>query len=140
LYIAGEGGLLLKLDTAAQRFKALPSDYKGSYFGVLGTRAGVLAFGMRGNAFVSRDEGKSWRALATGLAASITAGDVGTDGRVVLVDQAGGVALSVDGGDTFSRLGVQPPMALAAVLVTPGGAVVGGPRGLRAIETAKDKR
>jgi photosystem II stability/assembly factor-like uncharacterized protein len=138
LYIAGESGLLLKLDAAAQRFRALSGDYKGSYFGLLATRAGVLAFGMRGNAFLSRDEGQTWQAVTTGLTASITAADAG-DGRIALVDQSGSVAASRDGGSSFSRVVVQPPMPLAAIALTEGGAVLGGPRGLRSVDIAKDK-
>ena len=34
LFIAGEGGLVLKLDGAAQRFRALTIPYNGSFFGV----------------------------------------------------------------------------------------------------------
>jgi photosystem II stability/assembly factor-like uncharacterized protein len=138
-YIAGEGGLLLKLDAAAQRFRALPSAYNGSYFGVLGTAAGVLAFGMRGHAFLSRDEGRSWQPVATGLAASITAGDVGADGRVVLVDQAGHVAVSSDGGERYQSIPVPSPTPLTAVAALRDGLVVGGTRGLGAIDFAKDK-
>ena len=140
LYIVGESGLLLKLDPGAERFHALSGDYKGSYFGVLGTRAGVLAFGMRGNAFLSHDEGQSWQPVASGLAASITAGAAADDGRVVLVDQSGNVATSRDGGVTFSRVVVQAPMPLAAVAVTGTGTLMlGGPRGLRTLDIAKDK-
>jgi photosystem II stability/assembly factor-like uncharacterized protein len=140
LYVVGESGLLLKLDATAQRFRALSGDYKGSYFGVLGASSGVLAFGMRGNAFLSRDQGQSWQAVQTGLAASITAGDVGSDGRLVLVDQSGNVASSRDGGATFARIAVQPPMPLAAVATQPDGSLVlGGPRGVRALDAAKDK-
>ena len=49
VYIAGEGGLVLKLDAAAQRFKALAVPYKGSFFGVAAAGKAVLAFGLRGN-------------------------------------------------------------------------------------------
>lgn len=139
LYIAGEGGLLLKLDTAAQRFKALESPYKGSFFGLVGTSTGVLAFGMRANAFVSHDAGQTWRAAPTGLAASITAGDARPDGRVVLVDQAGNVAESRDGGDSFVRVTAQPPMPLTAVAFAGDSIVTGGVRGLRTLDSAKDK-
>lgn len=140
LYVAGEAGLLMKLDAASQRFKALPSEYKGSYFGVLGTPNGVLAFGMRGTVVVSRDEGKTWRTVSTGLTASVTAGDVDPGGRIVLVDQSGGVVLSTDGGTRFVRVEVASPLPLAAVAFTPDGAVVGGPRGLRAIAFARDNQ
>lgn len=146
LFVVGEGGLLLVRDKGAQRFRALGSDYKGSFFGLLALvpaagassplHDGVLAFGMRGHALLSHDQGAHWRALDTGLTASITAGEATADGRVVLVDQSGSIAVSRDGGETFARVAVAQPMPLAAVAVTPTGVVLGGPRGLRAIERA----
>ena len=136
LFIAGEGGLLLVRDPGAPRFRALTADYPGSFFGVLPLPAadGILAFGMRGHALLSRDHGAHWRALDTGLTASITAGDVAADGRVVLVDQSGSIAVSRDAGETFARVAVAQPMSLAAVAVTRSGVVLAGPRGLREIE------
>ena len=144
LFVVGEGGLLLVRDKGAQRFRALESDYQGSFFGLLALapafdanpppQDGVLAFGMRGHALLSHDHGAHWQALATGLGASITAGEATADGRVVLVDQSGSIAVSRDGGATFARVAVAQPMPLAAVAITPSGIVLGGPRGLRAID------
>jgi len=141
LYIAGEGGLMLKLDREARRFRALPSPYKGSLFGLAATSAGVLAFGMRGNAFLSADEGGSWAPVKTGLAASIVGSAVGADGTLVLVDQGGGIATSGDGGRNFSASPVRSQVPVAAVTLSgKTELVVGGPRGLRTIElTPKDK-
>lgn len=145
LFIAGEGGLLLVRDKGTQRFRALHADYKGSFFGVLGLPAadtpqgGVLAFGMRGHALLSHDGGASWRALDTGLTASITAGEATADGRVVLVDQSGSIAISRDHGETFARVAVAQPMPLAAVAVTPSGIVLAGPRGLRKVDRPVDR-
>lgn len=141
LYIAGEGGLMLKLDRDARRFRALPSPYKGSLFGLAATNAGVLAYGMRGNAFLSVDEGATWEPVKTGLGASIVASAGGADGTVALVDQGGGIALSSDGGRTFAGSPLRTPMPLAAVAYAGDATlVVGGPRGLRTIDlTPKDK-
>jgi photosystem II stability/assembly factor-like uncharacterized protein len=139
LYIAGEGGLLLKLDPRSGRFKALASPYDGSFFGLVGSSSGLIAFGMRGHAYLSRDEGRSWSPMQTGLSASITAGNAAPDGRVALVDQAGRLALSRDGGESFTTAGVQPPMPLAAVALTRSGVVVGGLRGAHAVGPGKDK-
>ena len=145
LFIAGEGGLLLVRDPGARRFRALESDYKGSFFGVLGLPAaagaadGVLAFGMRGHALLSHDHGVHWRALDTGLTASITAGEATADGRVVLVDQSGSIAVSRDHGETFARVAVAQPMPLAAVAVTLSGIVLAGPRGLREIDRPAER-
>jgi photosystem II stability/assembly factor-like uncharacterized protein len=145
LFIVGEGGLLLVRDPGAQRFRGLASDYPGSFFGVLGLPAasgavdGVLAFGMRGHALLSHDHGAHWRARDTGLTASITAGEATADGRVVLVDQSGSIAVSRDGGETFARVAVAQPMPLAAVAVTPAGIVLAGPRGLREIDRPAER-
>ncbi|MDM0050460.1 YCF48-related protein [Variovorax sp. J22R115] len=141
IYIAGEGGLLLKLDRDMQRFRELTSPYKGSYFGLAATKAGVLAFGMRGNAFISTDEGAAWKAVHTGLDASIVGGAVATNGTVALVDQSGGIALSIDGGLSFTRSSLRSQVPLAAVaFASTSSLVLGGPRGLRTIDlTSKDK-
>ncbi|MBV8501897.1 MAG: glycosyl hydrolase [Paucibacter sp.] len=136
LYIAGEAGLLLKLD--GEHFKALASPYNGSFFGLAGTSAGVLVFGMRGNAYLSRDEGGTWRAVPTGLMASITAGDALPDGRVALVDQAGLLTVSKDGGERFLRSGPPAPMSLSAVVFAGDALVIGGVRGARALDLKKE--
>jgi photosystem II stability/assembly factor-like uncharacterized protein len=141
VYIAGEGGLLLKLEPGGRRFTALASPYKGSLFGLASTQAGVLAFGMRGHAFLSADEGATWAAVDTGLGASIVAGAVAANGTVALADQGGSVALSIDGGLTFTRspIGSQVPLAAVAFAGT-SSLVLGGPRGLRTLDlTTKDK-
>ena len=136
-----DGAVVLKLDRDAKRFRALASPYKGSFFGIVGTSAGVLAYGMRGSAFLSEDEGSSWQPVSSGLTASIVASAVDADGTLALVDQGGGIAVSGDGGRNFASAPVRSPMALAAVAF---GAktqlVVGGPAGVRTLElTSKDK-
>ncbi|MDM0015412.1 YCF48-related protein [Variovorax sp. J22P168] len=138
LYVAGEGGLLLRREREGSRFEALSSPYPGSFFGIVATRAGVLAFGMRGHACLSGDDGRSWRPVATGLPASIVSGAVAADGTVVLVDQAGNIVRSADGGLHFGASGLQPTMPLAAVAFADARTLVlGGPRGLRSVELTK---
>ena len=73
LYIAGEGGLVLKLDAAAQRFNALAVPYKGSFFGVAAAGNSVLVFGLRGNVFRSDNGGATWTKVDAGLPAAIVA-------------------------------------------------------------------
>ncbi|HEY1092427.1 MAG TPA: YCF48-related protein [Burkholderiaceae bacterium] len=133
LFIAGESGLLLRLAPQTQRFEALASPYKGSFFGLQSTPAGLLAYGMRGHAFLNPDAGRSWQALNTGLAASITAAALGKDGQILLIDQGGRIAQSRDGAASFQRLNPQPSTPAAALALVPGGLVVGGPRGLRVV-------
>ncbi len=104
LYITGEGGLVLKLDATAKRFRAVPVDYKGSLFGVADGGDAVLVFGLRGNAFRSTDGGAHWSKVDSQLVASIIAGARTTNGTVLLADQGGRIVASSDGGKTFKRL------------------------------------
>ncbi|HEU0204742.1 MAG TPA: YCF48-related protein, partial [Burkholderiaceae bacterium] len=48
VYITGEQGLVLKLERAAGRFRALELPYKGTLFGVTGNPRAVVVHGLRG--------------------------------------------------------------------------------------------
>lgn len=132
LFIAGEQGLVLKLDPVQGRFISTPTPYNGSFFGITGKPGVALVFGLRGNVYRSTDSGVNWSKIDIGLPLSITTSSVTTDGRIVLVSQAGHVLVSSDEGASFH---LQPNTALAPVAaaqVTSGGSLVlAGTRGLR---------
>lgn len=138
LFIAGEGGVLMKLDSTRQRFVRLETGYKGSFFGLLDTGDALIAHGMRGNALISRDGGTSWTALATGLQGSITASAKGPDGSLWLVDQIGRVVRSSDDGAHFKPVNLPTSVPLAAVQVTANTLVLAGARGLRSVAVPKE--
>lgn len=130
-YIAGEQGLLLKLGAGGKRFDALATPYQGSYFGLIGGPGLLLAYGLRGNAWRSADQGRNWIKVDTGLQGSISAAATLPDGRVVLVGQGGQVLLSADQGVSFQAVPHVAPGPVAAVVADEAGLVLGGPRGLR---------
>ncbi|HEX4233356.1 MAG TPA: YCF48-related protein [Caldimonas sp.] len=137
LYIAGEQGLLLKLDRNSGRFVAQSIPYQGTLFGVLGNEHVVLAFGLRGNVVRSTDGGRSWQAVATGIQVGLTAGTIDERGRIVLVSQAGHVLVSGDDGATFTPLKIERAQPAAAVTRAGAGMLVlGGPRGLQTVSGA----
>lgn len=105
VYVVGEQGLLLRSDDAGTTFNALDSPYKGSYFGLLAARSGsLIAYGLRGNAVRSTDQGEHWEALATGLPMSISAGaDLGPAG-LALLSQTGDLMVSHDDGASFQKI------------------------------------
>lgn len=116
LWIAGEQGLLLRSDDDGAHFVQQPSPYKGTWFGLLATREGhLLAYGLRGNVFVSTDAGASWTASVTGTPVTIAAATQLPDSRIVLVSQAGQVLVSADQGRHFSALPGLPGLPLAGV-------------------------
>ncbi|PXX54675.1 Uncharacterized protein SAMN05660489_05712 [Pseudomonas sp. LAMO17WK12:I10] len=132
LFIVGEQGLVLKLDSATQRFVNVPTPYNGSYFGITGSSRAVLVYGLRGNVYRSVDHGTNWDKVELGVSSSITASTVTADGQIILVSQAGHVLVSVDDGASFT----QKPQehlgpAAAAQAVGSGSMVVAGAQGLR---------
>jgi photosystem II stability/assembly factor-like uncharacterized protein len=133
VYVAGEQGLLLKLERGGARFNALTLPYKGTLFGVTGTARVVIVHGLRGNVLRSTDGGVAWEPVPTGLQVGMTASTVGADGQILLASQAGHLLASRDDGASFAPLKIERPFPAAAVLgVAPGRVLVAGPRGVQA--------
>ena len=133
LYLAGEQGMVWRLDEATQRFVAIPTPYKGTLFGlVTAGRDELLVFGMRGSLFRSGDRGRTWARVATGSSAGITGGAALPDGRLLLVNQAGGLDLSGDHGQTFHPVKPVHPMPYFGVAALGGGRIgLVGAQGVR---------
>ncbi len=130
VYIAGEGGLMLKLDTQAQRFRALTVPYTGSFFGVAPAQGAVLAFGLRGNVFRSDDGGATWQKADAGLGATVVA-SAAVDADTLLADSAGRVVATRDGGHSFRPLALATPMPVTGLAAAgPQRLAVTGPRGV----------
>jgi len=116
LYVAGEAGVAFRLDPTSARFLAVPVDYAGSLFCVVDAGEAVLAGGLRGHLFRSEDGGKNWATVDSGLPATIVSGASLGKGAVVLADQGGRLALSNDGGRSFSRLKLPKAVPLTSVI------------------------
>ena len=134
LYLAGEQGLVLRRDAGTTRFRALETPYKGSYFGITGSRNAVLVYGLRGNAYRSGDGGASWQKVETGVQDALTAASRFGNQGLVLVSQSGNVLLSRDAGASFAPQRVEQATPAAAVLaVGQHTLVIAGARGVRTL-------
>jgi photosystem II stability/assembly factor-like uncharacterized protein len=135
LFVAGEQGLLLRSDDGGASFQPIASPYKGSFFGLLATRAGtLLAYGLRGNVFRSTDLGTSWHKVETGTSVSISAGAEFEAGTLVLLTQTGNVLASRDDGRSFVRSGSGAAVPATGITAAADGRlVVASLRGLRRI-------
>jgi photosystem II stability/assembly factor-like uncharacterized protein len=102
IYLAGEQGLLRRYDRAAGRFTSLESPYAGTFFGLKANGAALVAYGLRGNAFVSEDNAATWKPLALGSAATVVAAMAAGPGQFAFVTQAGQVLLTGGGSKTAS--------------------------------------
>lgn len=133
LYIAGERGTVYRLDRARRHFVAVPTTYRGSFFGLIGNEAYVLAYGLAGNIYRSGDAGQIWTRIDTGLPATLTGATYGADGRtLVLSSAAGRLLISRDDGHSFTVQTVKQPTLLTAVAPLAGTQfIVGSLRGLQ---------
>ena len=132
LYIAGEQGTVLKLDAGGNRFVALDTGYKGSFFGLAGGDGAVLVHGLRGHAFRSTDGGKAGDKFGHGLQAGITGAAGGADPRLVLDSQAGRLLVSDDAGASFRPVKLEQASPASAVsCLGRESAVMVGARGVR---------
>jgi photosystem II stability/assembly factor-like uncharacterized protein len=137
LYIAGEQGLLLKLDRDGGRFAALTLPYAGTLFGLVGKERVVVAHGLRGNVVRSADGGQTWQSVPTGVGVGLTASTLDERGRMIIVSQAGHVLVSNDLGASFAPLKVERPTPAAAVVSANASAlVIAGPRGVQTVPLA----
>jgi len=102
LYIVGEQGLLMRSTDQGERFELLPPASKGTNFGlVVGSQGELLLYGLRGRAFLSADNAKSWTEVSTGTRGSLSAGLALSTGALLLASQGGELLLSRDGGKSF---------------------------------------
>jgi len=117
IYIAGEQGTVYRLDRDKQRFVAVSTSYKGSFFRIAGNEKYLLAMGLNGTAFRSGDLGQSWKAVKTGVHTSLTSASLSADGKTIVLTAEGGQALySTDDAQTFMPLAMHKPMLFADVV------------------------
>jgi photosystem II stability/assembly factor-like uncharacterized protein len=139
--VAGEQGLILRLDRARGRLVPVRSPPGGSLFGLVARGRDVVAFGLGGRALHSGDAGASFAPVATGVSDALVGGALLPGGGIVLVSRRGELVVSADGGRSFRRArGAGGPFA-AAVAATPEGAIlVAGAAGARRVELAAEAR
>jgi len=135
LYLAAEGGQLYRSDDRGATWRALPSPYEGSFFGLVPIRGeGLLAFGLRGHLYKSADAGETWMQVDSHTTSMLTDGVAINDLRVIISGLAGVMLVSGDGGESFRLTQQDDRKGLSALL--PGGAgkvIVAGEGGVRTL-------
>ena len=132
LFVVGERGSIYASSDHGETFASTKSPYEGSFFGLTGTQdGGLLVYGLRGNAFQSPDLGQTWTKLSIdGISGSAwLGGSALSDGRTVLVSQAGEVAVAEAGTSRFALLSKRFPPLNAVVDAGNSDLVVVGMRG-----------
>ena len=98
-------------------------------------KAGNRVLGpLRGNAFWSGDQGRTWKKIDTKLGVTIADGIELADGSITLVSQAGDVLISQNHGQDFQLLPGQEPLPIATIAqASDGSLLVAGLRGISRI-------
>jgi len=123
-FIAGEQGLLLRSEDHGASYAALDSPASGTIFGLLQTSPrGVLAYGLRGKAYLSEDRGASWVRVANNQPVTLTAGARLGNGNLLLVDETGRTLISKDAGRSLNASSLAEPTYLTGLTTTPDGAL-----------------
>ena len=105
LYLVGEQGLVRRYDRKAARFVTVETPYNGTFFGLKSVPAGLIAYGLRGNAFLSADGARSWAPIDLGSEATVVATLAPNADQLVFVTRSGQVLLSKDGGKSVADQG-----------------------------------
>ncbi|WP_257225625.1 YCF48-related protein [Pseudomonas sp. ICMP22404] len=138
LFIAGEQGTLLRSSDEGKTFESLASPYEGTTFGLQSTNAGsILAFGLRGKAFESKDRGDTWQRLDTLQPVTLTSGLRLEDGAVLLADESGRVLRFEQGSTKASVLKItQPSYFTGMAQAANGSLIISSARGMLSSEAA----
>lgn len=133
LWLVGERGLLARSGNGGESWRVIDGVYAGSFFGILELpQNGLLIHGMRGNVFVTRDQGATWTAATVPMPVSLFDGVVDGEGHIVLVGAGDTVLKSTDQGASFELVSQKDRRGIAAVLALPGGAwLTGGEAGIK---------
>jgi len=133
LYMTGERGVIWKLDKTKQRFNAMLTGYRGSFFSIAGEGDKLLTVGLSGTVFGSSDGGVTWQQVPIGSTSTLTAA-IAANGRMVIASQSGEIFTGNDADwKTFRPLPVKRPMMYASGLAVDaaGRTFVTGYRGVQ---------
>lgn len=88
--LAGEQGFFARSTDGGQRFSAIETPYRGTYFTLAAGQAGeVLLAGLRGHAYRFVTASNSFEPIEVPVSASLAANAMLADGRQVFVNQSG---------------------------------------------------
>lgn len=132
-YIASEQGSVFTLAPEQNRFIKLTTGYPGSFFGVLGNEDYLIAYGLRGSAYQSTNQGKTWNRLNTSNSAGLVDGAVDDQGRILIASIAGAVIISKDKGKSFTALADVRPALFAGLALVKGQVVIVGLSGVQVV-------
>lgn len=134
ILIAGESGMLGISSDEGATWSRLASPYESSLFGALAMGdKGALAFGLRGNAFITSDvRGGTWAKVETDSVASMFGGAVLPSGEMAMVG-LNGVILVTDASGKVRTLSTPAGTPLSGAMAYNGGLLLVGESGVQSL-------
>lgn len=124
LMLVGEQGLILRSDDMGESWRALPSPYEGSFFGIMAKTDNVLVFGLRGNLYHSVDGGIQWEKVYTNSEQTLMAGIAKSDKTSIIVGNGGAVILLNRRSEEPKSIILPGRTTSASVAQAPDGSIV----------------
>lgn len=125
LYLAAEAGHIFRSDDGGITWEALPSPYRGSFFGLLSLSLDeLIVYGLRGHLYRSSDAGFTWKQLETHSTEMLTDAVKLRNGDIVITGLGGTLLSSKDNGSTFSILNLNNRYSLSSIIETKEGELV----------------
>lgn len=118
IYFVGEQGLLLRSADEGQSFTRVATPYQGSWFSLAAPTAGsIFLVGLRGNAYHSRDDAKTWERLTGAAPVSFVSVQAIDDQTAILANQVGQMFMADSAATELRPMSTPPLPMLTALLV-----------------------
>lgn len=135
VFIASERGIVFKLDRQANKFLPIETGYSGTFFNINGKGSTVIAVGLRGTAYETKDAGETWALIPTDIKAALTDVMPLKDGRFLMVGINGGAVISDQDNKEFRPLATSRLGRFSGIAQQASDAVVAvGPAGVQQIK------
>lgn len=133
-FLAGEQGTILSASKGGDNYSAIPFPSKATQFGLVALDKSLIAYGLKGAAYRTDDEGKHWSRIEL-PASSVTSGLRLRNGELLLGNEAGQIFRSNDSGVSFREESIKNPAPISALVETADGAIIrAGGRGVSRVE------
>lgn len=131
VYMAGESGLLYRSFDRGATWETLDSPYSGSFFGVhIDQQERLWVYGLRGNIFVSEDQGDNFSQLSLEDPVNINNAIDAPNGGLYFVGNAGVVAYLSESGELTEKTHDSGAVLTDLVINADGSLTLVGQRGI----------
>ncbi len=138
-YIVGERGLAYASQDNGNSWQSINTPYNGSLFGILSQKksTNLITFGLKGNYFISSDQGEHWQHYISENRATLLGGHINENGDVVLVGHGGTILkLNINTPNKTNLIKHPSGSAFSAVTIMNDQLILGGQFGIVSLDNS----